>query len=171
MTNAARVAGLLLTMACGLAQAEWIQFFSSIDGKVYTYDPARVVSLPDGKIKVWYQVTQSAQSKIAEIESMARQSESMGVGGKETAMLFREKIPSYKEYSHTMHRTIFDCRRQKHLGEEFIDYSKNGEELDRLNTGALIAELETKGHRVNSERFAEIFPGSYIEMLMIKVCR
>lgn len=165
MKIATKVVALLLMMWCGLAQAEWVRFASTTDGKVYTYDPARIASLPDGKIKVWYRIAQSAQSKIADIEAGAVDAEK--TLGKEVASLFREKIPRYRNYSHTMDRTIFDCRQQKHFGEESIDYSDDGTVLDRLDANALFAEIGVVGDR----RFREVFPGSYIEMLMTKVCR
>ena len=165
MKIATKVVALLLMMWCGLAQAEWVRFASTADGKVYTYDPARIASLPDGKIKVWYRIAQSAQSKIADIEAEAVDAEK--TLSKEVASLFREKIPRFRNYSHTLHRTIFDCRQQKYFDEESIDYSDDGAVLDRLDWNALVAQLGVFG----GNRFSEVFPGSYIEMLMTKVCK
>lgn len=171
MKIATNSAGLLLLLFCGLAQADWVVYGETKDGKVFSYDPNRVAVLSDGNIKVWYRETKSAQSKIADIESMARQLENMGAGGREAAMLARGKIPRYRNFSHTLSRTIFDCRRQKYFDEEFIDYSKDGSVLDSLNTNSLIAEVEATGIKVNSERFSEIYPGSVVEALMNMVCK
>lgn len=162
---------MLLAVMSNSAVAEWVEIGETENGKVFSYDPTRIVSLSDGKVKVWYKNTWSAQLKIAEIELLARQLEDMGAGGRESAMLARGKIPSYKNYSHTLHRTIFDCRRQKYFNEEWIDYSTDGRVLERLNVNSLIADVEAAGVKVNSETFLEIYPDTYIEDLMKIVCK
>ena len=165
-----KVAGLLLMLVCGMAQADWVQYASSSGGQItWAYDPARVASLPDGNIKVWYQATQSAYSKIADMGEEAIYAEK--TIGKEVASLMREKIPRYQNFSHTLYRSIFDCQQQKFFDEESIDYSRDGQVLDRRNMNSLIAEMESKGFRVNSNRFSEIPPGSLIELLMKRVCK
>lgn len=157
----------LITVPAG---ADWAYVAVTNDGVRYAYDPMRIARLPDGNVKVWYRVEQTAESKIAEIVSMARQSEDMGAGGRETSMLFRERIPRYKHYSYTLHRAVFDCQQQREYTEESIDYSTRGDELARLNVNALLAELSSQGIPV-SNRFSEIYPGSVMEALLLKVCR
>ena len=170
MKTGTKVAGLLLMLVCGMAQADWVQFASSNGGQIaWAYDPTRVASLPDGNIKVWYQTTQSAYSKIADMEAEAVDAEK--TIGKEVAGLMRAKIPRYRNFSHTLHRSVFDCRQQKFFDEESIDYSLDGEVLDRRNMNSSVAEMESMGFRVNSNRFSEIPPGSLIELLMKRICK
>jgi hypothetical protein len=165
-----KLAGLLLMMGCGLAQAEWVRFASTTDGKVYAYDPARVASLPDGTVKVWYQLIQSVQSKTAEFEDAAKDAEMLNM--KDVASMLRSKTWSYRTFSHTMYREIFDCRQHTKKFEESIDYSSDGKVLDRTNMDTIIQEGIAKGlFTGNEKRFSEIVPGSAVEMLMTRVCK
>ena len=158
-----KIAGLLLLLICGLAHAEWVVYGKDKDGRVLSFDPARVTNLNDSAlyhraVKVWYKETGSAQLKIADIEKMARESDNNTAAGRETAMLFREKIPIYKNYSHTLHLAHIDCSRQTHWPKEWVAYSTDGSVLERF--------------KVNPTLYSEeIYPGTLMEVLMITVCK
>jgi len=147
--------------------AEWVQYGKDPEGTDRYYDPDRISQMSNGNLIVWQKLRYSeaqirSQNNMTKLYIKVLLEEKMKKAGIQESPF---EMISYKDYSHTLIKHVFDCTKQMVAVASSYLYSNEGKHI--------LTPLHAPVQK-NTEpdwKFQDILPGGKAEKLMNIVLR